>query len=335
MYVNFEKLNHLFGGNTRYDDVDTTPYESAQKEFLEYLKKADEEYRRQEKEAYEFVEDVMPAEPGYKYLQYDGPSAEQITADTTRAYSQALEQESNALLAEYEQDRRAGEQKKSALTRQAAGEAAQAEEKNREEKRGTLSDVAANGMGRSSVYELAGRAFDEQLEREKSGIAGQLEADVAEIDGMLAQLQKDHERAESELNAEYALELAAEIDKLQQERRQEEERIKKYNNDTARRTLDYKDDRRKAIVKQLEEIYEAEYERAQQEAVAKDYTGAKRESYQDRLQAAIDFYSQYPTAVAGRLIGDNETALERYLGYYLPRLKKELGIDDMGVSDDL
>ena len=196
-------------------------------------------------------------------------------------------------------------------------------------------DVAANGMGRSSVYELAGRAFDEQLEREKSGIAGQLKADVAEIDGALAQLQKDHERAESELNAEYALELAAEIDKLQQERRKEEERIKKYNNDTARRTLDYKDDRRKAIVKQLEEIYEAEYERAQQEAVAKDYTGAKRESYQDRLQAAIDFYSQYPTAVAGRLIGDNETALERYLGYYLPRLKMELGIDDMGVSDDL
>ena len=139
MYVNFEKLNHLFGGNTRYDDVDTTPYESAQKEFLEYLKKADEAYRRQEKEAYEFVEDVMPAEPGYKYLQYDGPSAEQITADTTRAYSQALEQESNALLAEYEQDRRAGEQQKSTLTKQAAGEAARAGEKKPERKRGTPS----------------------------------------------------------------------------------------------------------------------------------------------------------------------------------------------------
>lgn len=325
MFLNFDKLNNLFGGNKKDENLDVSAYEQEQKELLGKLESMDEEYKQSEKDAYEYVEEVLPEEPGYEYLRYEGKSGDEIVADTTKIYRDALGSEIQALEGERDEKKRALEEQKNASAGEAERERQKAGEEAKEKKRSALNALQAQGMGRSSVFELAGQAFDEALAAQNEEISSRLSESLAATDGEIAELERRYQSEINAANIDSALALAAEIEKLQEERRKEIERVQKYNNDTARRTLDYKDDRRKAIVKQYEDIYEQEQRRAEDEAAMRDYTGAKRESYLARLDAAREFYASYPENVAAKLIKLNERELKRYLGYYLDELKEEFG----------
>ena len=303
MFLNFDKLNNLFGGNKKDENLDVSAYEQEQKELLSKLESMDEEYKQSEKDAYEYVEEVLPEEPGYEYLSYEGKSGDEIVADTTKIYRDALGSEIQALEGERDEKKRALEEQKNASAGEAERERQKAGEEAKEKKRSALNALQAQGMGRSSVFELAGQAFDEALAAQNEEISSRLSESLAATDGEIAELERRYQSEINAANIDSALALAAEIEKLQEERRKEIERVHK----------------------QYEDIYEQEQRRAEDEAAMRDYTGAKRESYLARLDAAREFYASYPKNVAAKLIKLNERELKRYLGYYLDELKEEFG----------
>ena len=154
MYLNFDKLNHLFGGRNNYKDADVSEYEQSQKEFFDKLEGIKQEYTDKINSDYQSVQDTLPEDPGYEYISYTGPTKEEIISDTTSAYYNAFKQEAEQLEREFNTDKNALVLSKNDLSEKAEAEKDSARESSEEEKKSAQTSLAANGMGRSSVYEL-------------------------------------------------------------------------------------------------------------------------------------------------------------------------------------
>ena len=90
MYLNFDKLNHLFGGRDTVEKADVSQYEQAQNELFDKLEGMSSAFTESLDDQYESVKNSLPEEPGYEYVSYTGPTKEEIIADTTSAYYNAF-----------------------------------------------------------------------------------------------------------------------------------------------------------------------------------------------------------------------------------------------------
>lgn len=329
MFLNFDKLNHLFGGPEEEEEeekVDVTPYKEAQQGLLDELKGMDEQLQTSRREQYESIGSALPEDPGYEYISYAGASEDEITADVTASYREAFKKQAEDMEREYSRERGDLLKAKEETASRAEEEINAAREQSAAEKKSALEGIAANGMGRSSVYELAGRAYDDALAREEEEIGGNIATQLAEEDEKLADLQAEYLSAVKKADVENALELAERIEKLQTQRRKEEQAVEKYNNDVTNSILDYKEDREKTISDEKQAYIRRLQQMKEYEDSIQDYVGDARENYLGRLSAAVDFYKQYPAGVQRQLISDNSAALREYLGYYYDDLLDELNI---------
>lgn len=328
MYLNFDKLNHLFGGRNNYKDADVSEYEQSQKEFFDKLEGIKQEYTDKINSDYQSVQDTLPEDPGYEYISYTGPTKEEIISDTTSAYYNAFKQEAEQLEREFNTDKNALVLSKNDLSEKAEAEKEGARESSEEEKKSAQTSLAANGMGRSSVYELTSEAYDDALSRTLGEIDSAYRDSVAATDEKIAQLQSKYESAFKKADIQNALELYTQIEKLDRQRRSEEQAVEKYNNDITKKTLDYKEDRRKAIADEYEALQKKLQEEREYEEANGDYRGEKKENYQARLNAAIDYYNGISDSDArAKLISDNSGKLKTYLGFYFQKLLDNFDIE--------
>lgn len=328
MYLNFDKLNHLFGGRNNYKDADVSEYEQSQKEFFDKLEGIKQEYTDKINSDYQSVQDTLPEDPGYEYISYTGPTKEEIISDTTFAYYNAFKQEAEQLEREFNTDKNALVLSKNDLSEKAKAEKEGARESSEEEKKSAQTSLAANGMGRSSVYELTSEAYDDALSRTLGEIDSAYRDSVAATDEKIAQLQSKYESAVKKADIQNALELYTQIEKLDRQRRSEEQTVEKYNNDITKKTLDYKEDRRKAIADEYEALQKKLQEEREYEEANGDYRGEKKENYQARLNAAIDYYNGISDSDArAKLISDNSGKLKTYLGFYFQKLLDNFDIE--------
>ena len=328
MYLNFDKLNHLFGGRDTVEKADVSQYEQAQNELFDKLEGMSSAFTESLDDQYESVKNSLPEEPGYEYVSYTGPTKEEIIADTTSAYYNAFKQEAERLEGEFNADKNALVLSKGGLSKRAAESKDEARASSSEEKKKMQTSLAANGMGRSSVYELASQSFDDALAKTLGEIDSAYRAELASTDDKIAKLQSEYESAVKKADIQNALKLYTQIEKLDSQRRDEEQAVEKYNNDITKKTLDYKQDRRKALADELEAMEERINKDREYETAHSDYRGDKKENYTQRLNAAIDFYNSIEDSAAReKLIRNNSGKLQNYLGFYFQKLLDNFGID--------
>ena len=328
MYINFEKFNNLFGGRNESKDADVSAYEQSQNEFFNSLEGIKKEYDDKVNSEYQSIYDAYPEDPGYEYVSYTGPTKEQIISDTTSAYQSAFKQEAERLERQFNEDKNVLAFGKDEAYQKAEQGKADARSESKEEKQSAQDSLAAKGMGRSSVYELTAKAYDEALAKEIDEIDSAYRADIASVDDEIARLQAEYESAVKKADIQNALELYKQIEKYDSQRRDDELAVEKYNNDITKKTLDYKEDRRKAISDGIKDIKKRQEEDREYETEHGDYRGEKKDNYEKRLNAAIEYYGSVTDENArAKLIRDNSGKLRSYLGFYFQKLVDHFEIE--------
>ena len=264
------------------------------------------------------VEDDWPEDPGYKYLEYEGASKDEIVNSTAAKYDALLADKLADILVEYKGKSDLLEADKVGLQESAESKKQDIEEGVKQEKRAASNKLTDRGMGRSSVYYETDKAYDAALDGALGDVDAALKSDSAKIDMLLEQLAAQKKQSEDELSTAYSQKKQAETDALIDEMNKQLSTIEKYNNTIKSKTVKYLADRNKAIRKQAEEEAKAAREQAKFEAMY-GYTGDKKSNYDKRLQTAIDFYTSLPKEAAIKLVNNNPT-IAGYLGHYYSRL---------------
>lgn len=315
----WDKLNQLFSKKDDEEkEVDPSQYLGSQDEMYGALDKIKSEYDAAVEAGKHNVEDDWPEDPGYKYLEYEGASKDEIVNSTAAKYDALLADKLADILVEYKGKSDLLEADKVGLQESAESKKQDIEEGVKQEKRAASNKLTDRGMGRSSVYYETDKAYDAALDGALGGVDAALKSDSAKIDMLLEQLAAQKKQSEDELNTAYSQKKQAETDALIDEMNKQLSTIEKYNNTIKSKTVKYLADRNKAIRKQAEEEAKAAREQAKFEAMY-GYTGDKKSNYDKRLQTAIDFYTSLPKEAAIKLVNNNPT-IAGYLGHYYSRL---------------
>ena len=143
----WDKLNQLF---TKKDDeekeVDPSQYLGSQDEMYGALDKIKSEYDAAVEAGKHNVEDDWPEDPGYKYLEYEGASKDEIVNSTAAKYDALLADKLADILVEYKVKSDLLEADKVGLQESAESKKQDIEEGVKQEKR-----AASNKIGRAHV----------------------------------------------------------------------------------------------------------------------------------------------------------------------------------------
>jgi len=200
-------------------------------------------------------------------------------------------------------------------------------DKNIQQERKTLDEikqrVAQRGLARSSVKDSLDESAKSYFERENSKTMSEFGEKIKELDNQIRTLENDKKEALADLDIKFAKQIEDEIKSLVAKRTNEIEKIEKYNADQKDKALKYKADRAKKVQSQLQKIAEIRDIEAANEAEY-GYKGEKLNNYQQRLDAALEFYSQVPKEYAREMISNNPK-LKNYLGRMYGKLLSHIG----------
>lgn len=138
------------------------------------------------------------------------------------------------------------------------------------------------------------------------------------IDDKIKELEKNKEQALEDFDVKTAKNYTKELESLITARDKERQKIKQYNEELAQERTKFNNNREKQIQAMRENDAKAEREKQRYEAEQEKlygYQGEKKDSYDKRLEVAVDFYNTLPKDVAISVIKSNPS-LKHYLGNY-------------------
>ena len=171
--------------------------------------------------------------------------------------------------------------------------------------------IAKQGISHSSIAALAGEELQNERAKEKEDVNYLYDKRLNAVNGKIERLTDSYNVALQNYEIAYALELEKELAKLKTKRdRMESEYIK-----------EHADDKEKAYYAYLEE--EKQNNRAYEESEG-DYTGAKKENFEERYDYLLDALNGKNKKSVQKFVKENEDALRSYLGLYYDRFVKEV-----------
>lgn len=305
---------NFFGGEVKEKDknVDTKPFKEKEDELLKELEKQDSEYRKKQDENKADLSEIMPTDPNYKFLEYEGDSEADIIKKVAEQLGKESKLEKEKALIDFENKKNKKNEKITELDDDSKKQLYDLNEKYKALQEKNQESVLSNGMARSSIKEQSEIAIDEGKNDKEKQMNSDFERKFGDINKQLEILEKQENQAISELDLHYASKIQDKIKSLKDERTKAVEYIDKYNNGVIEKTNDYKKNREKTIQDYLHNEIVAESKREQDELV-NGYSGDKKISYDNRLNTAIDFYKSLPKEAAIKMINENNY-LKTYLG---------------------
>lgn len=316
----WDNVREFFGveSNNKKNNVDTSQYKDKEKELIEQLEKIDKEYRQEQNSQKVNLDEIMPKEPNYEFIEYQGDDEKTIENKVEQMFGQQLEVDKNGIGLDYENKKNTNKQKVETVDEQAKQELLDLQNKYQQLKENNKSDILQKGLARSSIIAESQKAIDDVKEQKESLVKQEFQNQVDKINRQLELLEKQENQAIAELDLHYASKINDKIKALKDERKKSLESIEKYNNSVIEKTNNYKIDREKAIQDYIHKNIVNDRKTEEDEA-KNGYSGDKKNNYDNRLNLAIDFYSSLPKEAAKQMVNNN-SYLQTYLGYNYGKL---------------
>ena len=313
-----------FFGKEEDKEIDLSPYEESQNKLNEQLKQIDEEYKAEHsnEDLYEDIEDLLPEKIEFEYREYTGDDEKTIKDKTEKKYDELLGSDTQSVSADYDGKIGQIEAEKDNAANESKLESEEVEREYAELEKQMRNSLVEKGLLRSSIGDSQSARAEQTKNEELGAIGANLENKLASYDADIEKLNSQKEAALNELNINYAQKLQKEIDTLLADRQKQIDEINKYNDNLKVKEAQYLEDRQLAIEKQIAQRAkdQLEIEKLEQQI---GYAGEKAENYESRYQLAYDYYKDIPKDIALKLVEDN-TDLQKYLGYYYTRLVASL-----------
>lgn len=174
----------------------------------------------------------------------------------------------------------------------------------------TNNNLLKRGIARSSIAALSEGQINEKRQDAKQSLTKQYMDETKALDNKINALEGEKITALKNNDLKYSELIDSEIARLKKEQTD----ILKYNNSVTEKEAKYQ--------RELEKLmYDYAQKNSQklkdEQAYEKEngYTGAKKKEYENRLNAAVEFYSQVDPRVVPSLLKNN-VQLKSYLGNY-------------------
>lgn len=311
-----EKINNAL--NAESDVV--SKLQELEKEYNDSLPK-EEEYD---------LEKLFPSDSGLKEIEYTPRSDKDIEKSAKNEISYDKYNARDEVERKFQSAQKALEDGKSEASENLQESYANLAKLYDELRNKAQDDSLKRGMARSSV--ITTQLND--LSKAHMAAAGAQEKaylqTVADIDGNIAELQRDRESALENLDIKYAIELDDRINELKAERDATVKEYEKYNNGIREKNAEYAKDREKEIAqflkdKEKEKLSAQEQQREYEKKYG--YSGEKLENYAKRYEIAYDFYKSLSPDIAVAALQASPN-MKYYLGEFYSKLLSVLQSDE-------
>lgn len=309
----WDDIVKFFGGTPKEDEVDTAPYKEKEKELNDALDKMSEDYSSSHPGGTADLDKIMPKDPNYKKLTYQGDDESTIENKVKGQFDKEKESDINNILLDFESKKNKNKNKEGDIIKSAEDKLNQLASQYEKIKTQNNDSIINRGLAHSSIKNKSEEHNEDTNSQNQESINAEHQSKIDDINKQLSELEKAETQAVSDLDLHYASKIGDKIKKLKGERTNAIEYIDKYNNTIDEKTNKYKVDREKSIQDYISD--EMERDRVEEKyEMENGYSGDKKADYDKRLNTAIDFYNQLPANVAKKMINENNY-LKTYLGH--------------------
>lgn len=316
-----KKVKEFFTGKKQADKVDTSAYAEDEKKLNEELGKLKEEFDASDYDVgsgYEDINDLLPEEQTFEFLEYEGDDADTIKNKTKEEFDKLLGDEKQKVNDSYKTKVEGVQSKIDGAQLQFDNDKKAIDSEYDDFQKAIEKELVKKGLYRSSITSGSKQANENMRQRQIETLMGDLQVGVDALNAEIAKLKGEENVALQELDLSYAQKLQNQIDSLLEKRKTEIEKIDKYNNTLREKQSKYIADRAQAIEDQLAKRKKDELEiKAMENKYG--YSGKKLESYQKRYNLAYEYYSSLPKDAALQMLEENKE-LQDYLGNYFGKL---------------
>lgn len=288
---------------------------ATEEELNEMLKELSRELTAQEDAAKPpSVAEMFPEDPGYSFKAYNPATDEQIAAEAESEFRPLAESAKNELKVETEGEKSEVQTQREQARAESEEEKAQIDDELKQESARIEDDTVSQGIARSSVRTGMQERANNEAQAAKDESERKLALTEAGLDAQIETLDRDLAAALAAEDAEAASKIAERVAELAAERQNELNKVTEYNNKVKQQIEDYNATRRKLLHQEWTDNLEQEREEYEFERKY-GYVGDKQENYAQRLDLALEFYSQFDAETAISMIERNGY-LRSYLGRY-------------------
>lgn len=269
------------------------------------------------------INDIMP-----EYIKKNELEAKEISDDYLNEVANDENwiehfEDTNDILSKHKDDKQKTNEQKEKIQDSAQEDLFDVHEFYKEMLKSSKNSAIKNNMVDSSIYEQQLGNADSFSEMATNKITEGLNKQIMKVDSQLIELDSNKKIALENLDIVNAKKIDQSIFELT---KQKEEYLvdiatenEKINQENIKNQIDYEKNK-----VQIEETYVKQKEREDslldKKEMYQGYSGEKKKNYSKRLELAINFYDQYPKAVAQALIKENPS-IKNYLGRYYDALQ--------------